>query len=78
MLEEIREERVTTAILDGYRRMPPHEADDLWADAATRTMISEEPWPWGPIAAKRDSLRMADVSAALAAAAACRRTGIRV
>jgi len=45
MLEEIREGQVTAAIVEGYRRIPPDEADDAWADAATRAMIMEEPWP---------------------------------
>lgn len=38
------EEQVTAAILDGYRRIPPDQADDEWAEAATRAMIMEEPW----------------------------------
>jgi Arc/MetJ-type ribon-helix-helix transcriptional regulator len=45
MLEEIREERVTAAIVEGYRRIPPDAEDDTWAEAATRAMIMEEPWP---------------------------------
>jgi Arc/MetJ-type ribon-helix-helix transcriptional regulator len=45
MLRELREEQVTAAIVEGYRRMPPEEADDAWAEAATRAMILEEPWP---------------------------------
>jgi Arc/MetJ-type ribon-helix-helix transcriptional regulator len=45
MLGEIREERVTAAIVAGYRRTPPTEAEDEWAEAATRAMILEEPWP---------------------------------
>jgi Arc/MetJ-type ribon-helix-helix transcriptional regulator len=45
MLEEIREERVTAAIVEGYRRIPPDTEDDAWAEAATRAMIMEEPWP---------------------------------
>jgi Arc/MetJ-type ribon-helix-helix transcriptional regulator len=45
MLEELQEEQVTAAIVDGYRRIPPDQADDAWAEAATRAMIMEEPWP---------------------------------
>lgn len=45
MLEELREEQVTAAIVEGYERIPPNEADDAWAEAATRAMIADEPWP---------------------------------
>jgi Arc/MetJ-type ribon-helix-helix transcriptional regulator len=45
MLEELREEQVTAAIVEGYRRIPPDEADDAWAETATRAMIADEPWP---------------------------------
>jgi Arc/MetJ-type ribon-helix-helix transcriptional regulator len=45
MLGELREEQVTAAIVAGYQRMPPDEADDAWAEAATRAMIMDEPWP---------------------------------
>jgi Arc/MetJ-type ribon-helix-helix transcriptional regulator len=45
MLEEIREEQVTAAIVKGYQRIPPDESDGAWAEAATRAMIAEEPWP---------------------------------
>jgi Arc/MetJ-type ribon-helix-helix transcriptional regulator len=45
MLAELREDQVTTAIVKGYQRMPPDEADDVWAEAATRAMLAEEPWP---------------------------------
>jgi Arc/MetJ-type ribon-helix-helix transcriptional regulator len=45
MLREIREEQVSAKIVEGYRRLPPDEADEAWADAATRAMIMEEPWP---------------------------------
>jgi Arc/MetJ-type ribon-helix-helix transcriptional regulator len=44
MLAELREEQVTAAIVSGYQRIPPDEADDVWAEAATRAMIAEEPW----------------------------------
>jgi Arc/MetJ-type ribon-helix-helix transcriptional regulator len=45
MLEELREEQVTAAIVEGYQRIPPDEADDAWAEMATRAMIADEPWP---------------------------------
>jgi Arc/MetJ-type ribon-helix-helix transcriptional regulator len=45
MLAELREDQVTTAIVKGYQRLPPDEADDVWAETATRAMIAEEPWP---------------------------------
>lgn len=45
MLEELREEQLSAAIVDGYRRVPPDDADDAWADAATRAMIMDERWP---------------------------------
>lgn len=45
MLEELQEEQVTAAIVEGYRRIPPDPTDDAWAEAATRAMIMEEPWP---------------------------------
>ncbi len=44
LLDQLREEQVSAAIVDGYRRMPQDEADDRWADAATRAMIMDEPW----------------------------------
>jgi Arc/MetJ-type ribon-helix-helix transcriptional regulator len=45
MLAELREDQVTAAIVKGYQRIPADEADDVWAEAATRAMIAEEPWP---------------------------------
>lgn len=49
MLAEIREQQIDAAIIEGYRRIPPGQPDekwlDAWAEAATRAMIEEEPWP---------------------------------
>jgi Arc/MetJ-type ribon-helix-helix transcriptional regulator len=44
MLADIRERQVTAAIIEGYRRVPGADSEDAWADAATRSMILEEPW----------------------------------
>ncbi len=34
-------------ISGGYRRTPPDEDLDTWAEAAGRAMIEAEPWPSG-------------------------------
>ncbi len=32
------------SIVDGYRQLPQEDHDLAWADAASATMIAEEPW----------------------------------
>ena len=43
VVERERRQAIGRAIVDGYRRLP--QDDDLaWSDAATVSMITEEPW----------------------------------
>lgn len=44
-LQADREAAVSSAIIDGYRRVP-QDGDDLerWAEAAARDLVVEEPW----------------------------------
>jgi Arc/MetJ-type ribon-helix-helix transcriptional regulator len=44
LAERERRRRIDAAIVDGYTRIPPTAAEEAWASAATREMISEEPW----------------------------------
>lgn len=44
LIETERRRQIDDAIRDGYRRVPPTEAECRWADAAGRDMIAEEPW----------------------------------
>ena len=39
-----RRRAVDVAIVEGYRRVPPTEAEDRAAVASTREAIAEEPW----------------------------------
>jgi Arc/MetJ-type ribon-helix-helix transcriptional regulator len=44
VVERERRAAIGRAIVEGYQRVP-QDADDLsWADAATSSMIAEEPW----------------------------------
>lgn len=36
--------RVDAAIIAGYQRIPPTDAEKRWAEASGREMIAEEPW----------------------------------
>ena len=42
-IEQERQQGLDEAIAEGYRRVPDAAAD-AWVDAATRAMVSEEPW----------------------------------
>jgi Arc/MetJ-type ribon-helix-helix transcriptional regulator len=44
LLERERRTAVGRAIVEGYRRVPQHDDDLEWSDAATAAMIAEEPW----------------------------------
>lgn len=44
LVEQERRGRIDAAIVDGYRRIPPTEVEDRWADASGRQMINEESW----------------------------------
>ena len=44
-ISEIERRRATdAALIDGYRRVPPTEAEDRAAIASLREAIAEEPW----------------------------------
>jgi Arc/MetJ-type ribon-helix-helix transcriptional regulator len=44
VVDRERRDAIGRAIVEGYRRIP-QDADDLaWSDAATSSMIAEEPW----------------------------------
>jgi Arc/MetJ-type ribon-helix-helix transcriptional regulator len=43
-LDHIRRSRVADAIVAGYQAVPQNEEEASWSDAATRTMIADEPW----------------------------------
>ena len=44
-ISELERRRATdAALIDGYRRMPPTEAEDRAAMASLREAIAEEPW----------------------------------
>lgn len=42
--ELARRRQVDEAIVDGYRRLPPTDAEDRAATASLRDAIAEEPW----------------------------------
>ena len=44
LVAQERRAKIDAAIVDGYRRIPPTEAEDRWAAAAGREMLEEEPW----------------------------------
>ncbi len=44
LLDEHRRAATGRAIVEGYRRQPPTDAEGGWSDAATAAMIAEEPW----------------------------------
>lgn len=44
VIAEERRRRVDEAIVDGYRRHPPTEADERWVVRSGREMVAEEPW----------------------------------
>jgi Arc/MetJ-type ribon-helix-helix transcriptional regulator len=44
LIEAHRRAAVGKQIADGYRRIPPDEDFDAWAEAAGRAMIEAEPW----------------------------------
>ncbi len=44
VVERERRQAIGRAIVDGYRRLPQDDDDLAWSDAATVSMITEEPW----------------------------------
>lgn len=44
LVERERRARIDTAIIEGYRRVPPTEIEERWADAAGRDALQEETW----------------------------------
>lgn len=44
LVDRHRRRAVGSQIVDGYRRWPQSEPEMGWADAATVSMIAEEPW----------------------------------
>jgi Arc/MetJ-type ribon-helix-helix transcriptional regulator len=44
VVEAERRQAIGRAIADGYRRVPQDDDDLEWSDAATVSMIAEEPW----------------------------------
>jgi Arc/MetJ-type ribon-helix-helix transcriptional regulator len=45
VIDRERRAAVGRAIVEGYKRVPQGDDDDLaWSDAATSAMIAEEPW----------------------------------
>jgi Arc/MetJ-type ribon-helix-helix transcriptional regulator len=44
LVEDHRRRQIGQAIVEGYRRIPQADDDEVWADAATIQMIAEEPW----------------------------------
>jgi putative addiction module CopG family antidote len=43
LLDEIKQQHLDAAIVDGYRRVPDAPAD-AWVEASTRALVAEEPW----------------------------------
>ena len=44
LIEQHRRRAVAASIIEGYQRRPQAASEVGWADAATRRMITEEPW----------------------------------
>lgn len=44
VVEQERQRAIDEAIVEGYRRHPPTQAEERWAATAGRELIAEEPW----------------------------------
>jgi Arc/MetJ-type ribon-helix-helix transcriptional regulator len=44
LVDRHRRDGVARSIVEGYQRVPQRDEDSTWPDAATVSMIAEEPW----------------------------------